>query len=96
MDVVTLGVLEKKARSNAVAKDNSLRKIHTKILNAFGPFARVWRDIDNSTSGDMSRPVTMNLLEMKKQCEHYTMKKRNDKEINKQIIDSSASIKEPR
>ena len=73
MDVVTMGVLEKKARTNTVAKDNSLRKIHSKILNAFGPFTRVWRELDTATAGDMSCPVNMNLKDMKMQCDQTAL-----------------------
>ena len=64
MDVVTQGVLDKKGRTNTVAKDNSLRKIQSKIRNAYGPFARIWQDIDDATSGDLSQPVQLDLKKM--------------------------------
>ena len=69
LDVVTTGVLEKKGRTNTVAKDNSLKKIHAKIRDAFGPFARMWQMIDDATQGDVSRPVKLPLSTMKTMCE---------------------------
>ena len=73
MDVVTQGVLDKRGKTNTISKDNSLRKIHSKIRSAYGPFARIWQEIDEATSRDLSVPIKLDLKKMQGYCEQTAL-----------------------
>ena len=73
MDVVTQGVLDKRGKTNTISKDNSLRKIHSKIRSAYGPFARIWQEIDEATSRDLSVPIKLDLKKIRGYCEQTAL-----------------------
>jgi hypothetical protein len=73
MDVVTLGVLEKKNKPYTIAKDSSLRRVDTKIREVYGPFARIWNALDGAIVQDRMRPVQLDLDQMLEWCEQTSI-----------------------
>ena len=73
MDVVTLGVLERKNRTHTIAKDTSWRRVHTKIRDSFGPFARIWHAIDGACTKDNLRPIHLDLTQLRTYCEQTAL-----------------------